>query len=394
MIQRKYICALMLILAVMVIFWEIPHVVANEEIQESMEQDLSQEKMPRPVRGHVLNILSEEEEITSTSGGDFTSTIQYIEVEITDGKHKGENIIVENMINDQYVYNIVVQDEDDVLLYLEEDDNSNILNGYISEIVRDKFLLYLVVAFLAGLIIIGGLKGLKAIITLLLTAFAVIKILLPMILKGYNPILVSVGICAAVISITLLIISGNNKKTLSAIIGTTGGVIVAGIAALVVGSMANLTGLGNEEAQMLMFLPQQIDFDFKGLLFAGIIIGALGAVMDVGMSIASAMNEIELANPDIKTKKLIASGMNVGRDIMGTMSNTLILAYAGGALHLMLLFSAYDISFVEIINQDRIASEVVRAFAGSIGLIFTIPLTAIVAGTLGRNDVKEDWLKQ
>lgn len=382
MMQRMYIVTLMLILSVLVIFWEIPQVVANEEIQESTEQELSQENMPRPVRGHIIKILSEEEEITSTSGGDFTSTIQYLEVEITDGKHKGENIIVENMINEQYVYNIIVNDGDDILLHLEEDNNGKVQNAYVSEIVRDKHLLYLVIVFLAGLIIIGGLKGLKAIITLALTAFAVMKVLLPMIIKGYNPILVSVCICAGVIAITLLIISGINKKTLSAIFGTTGGVIIAGISALIVGSMANLTGLGNEEAQMLMFLPQQIDFDFKGLLFAGIILGALGAVMDVGMSIASAMNEIEMANPDIKTKDLIASGMNIGRDIMGTMSNTLILAYAGGALHLMMLFSAYDISFVEIINQDRIASEVVRALAGSIGLIFTIPLTAIVAGTI------------
>ena len=240
-------------------------------------------------------------------------------------------------------------------------------------------------AFVAFLIIFGGIKGLKSIITLFLTGIAIVKILLPMILKGYDPILISLGICAAVTTITLIIISGFNKKTLCAIVGTTGGVVVAGIMALSMGSLAKLTGLGNEEAQMLLFLPQNIDFNFKGLLFAGIILGALGAVMDVGMSIASAMHEIEQTNPSILTKDLIKSGMNVGRDIMGTMSNTLILAYTGGSLHMMLLLMAHKIPFSEVINWDMIASEVVRALAGSIGLIFAIPITAIVSGYIGRD---------
>jgi uncharacterized membrane protein len=115
-------------------------------------------------------------------------------------------------------------------------------------------------------------------------------------------------------------------------------------------------------------------------LFAGIIIGALGAVMDVGMSVASAMHEIQDTTPKIRTSSLIKAGMNVGRDIMGTMSNTLILAYTGGAIHLILLFMIYEIPIVEIINQDLIASEIVRALAGSIGLVFTVPFTALIAG--------------
>ena len=198
-------------------------------------------------------------------------------------------------------------------------------------------MVYLLLAF-TPLVLFGGFKGIKAVITLGLTGLAVVKILLPLILQGKNPILVSVPVCAGIIAVTLIIISGFNKKTFSAIFGTTGGVLIAGGVAYFVGSVAKLTGLGNDEAQMLMFLPQQVNFDFKGLLFSGIILGALGAIMDVGMSIASAMHEIEAANPEISNKDLIKSGMNVGRDIMGTMSNTLILAYAGGSLHLMLLY--------------------------------------------------------
>jgi uncharacterized membrane protein len=217
---------------------------------------------------------------------------------------------------------------------------------------------------------------------LALTFFAVLKILLPALLKGYHPILISVLICIAITVVTLTIISGFNKKTLSAIAGTSGGFIIAGIIALIVGYGAKLTGFGTEESRMLLFIPQDIDFNYQGILFAGIIIGALGAIMDVGMSVASSMHEIKEANPAIHTKDLIKAGMNVGRDVMSTMSNTLILAYTGGAIHLLLVIMAYGITFTEIINTDLIASEVLRALAGSIGLICAVPITALVAGAI------------
>ncbi len=139
---------------------------------------------------------------------------------------------------------------------------------------------------------------------------------------------------------------------------------------------------------MLMFIPQEINFDFRGLLFSGIILASLGAVMDVSMSISSSMFEIIKIDPTIKKSDLISAGMNVGRDIIGTMSNTLILVYVGCSLPLMLLFMAYDISFIEIINKDMIASEIVRALAGSIGLTLAIPITVFIsAGLLNRKSV-------
>ncbi|MTI69746.1 MAG: YibE/F family protein [Firmicutes bacterium] len=342
-----------------------------------------QEEMPDPVKGKVLKIISEK-----TKNHDYNEEQsikqQTIKVRVDSGKHKGEVILVENIIDEMFAYNIHVNEGDKVLLYLEENNEGEILNGYISDIARDSYLIYLVLFFVIVLILIGGVKGFKSVITLTITGFAILKILLPLILKGYNPMILSIIVSIGVITLTLIIISGFNKKTYSAILGTSGGVLIAGVITLIMGSLASLTGLGNEEAQMLMYIPQNTDFNFKGLLFASIILGALGAVMDVSMSIASSMHEIESHNPDIDNKDLVKAGMNVGKDIMGTMSNTLILAYAGGSLYLMLLFMAHDISFIEIINRDMIASEVVRALAGSIGLIFSIPITALVSGTLLR----------
>lgn len=333
-------------------------------------------------RARVLKVLNEVKTENEYSGGSIESNVQLLEVLIIKGPHQGERIQAENELNygfsDKYK-SIQLSEGDEVLLYLEENEAGTVEKAYVAEIARDKYLLYLVIGFVVILLAVGRMKGLKAIISLTLTVFAVIKILLPAILQGWDPVIVSVTICIGVICITMLIISGFNKKTLSAIIGTGGGVIAAGIIALIIGSLAKLTGFGDDESQMLMYIPQNVQFDFRGLLFAGIIIGTMGATMDVGMSIASAMHEIKVNSPKIKTSALIKAGMNVGRDTMATMANTLILAYAGGSLHLMLLLMAHKTPFSHIINWDMIASEVLRAIAGSIGIIFAIPITALAS---------------
>ena len=164
--------------------------------------------------------------------------------------------------------------------------------------------------------------------------------------------------------------------------GTIGGVIIAGLFAYSAGKILMLTGLGNEDAQLLAFIPQHRKIDYQGLLFAGIVIGALGAVMDVAMSISSAMWEIISVSPGISKKQLIQSGMNIGRDIIGSMSNTLILAYVSTSIPVLLLFILFSNGFTEIINLELLASEVLRAVAGSIGLICTIPITVRLVGKL------------
>ncbi|TYQ18028.1 UNVERIFIED_CONTAM: putative membrane protein [Acetivibrio alkalicellulosi] len=339
----------------------------------------------KSARGKVIQILNYDQNTRQTDEKKNLYESYLVEVKILDGQYSGEVVNAEYTINTGYIEKkeaILFNPGDEVLIYLEDTYDGKIVNAYISGPVRDKYLLYLVGVFVFFLLVIGRFKGLKAIITLGITCLLVIKVFIPLIIKGYDPIVLSVGICALITVISLLIIGGFNKKTGAAIIGTIGGVIIAGIITQLIGRLANLTGLGNEEAQMLMSIPQSTNMDFRGLLFSGIIIGALGAVMDVGMSISSAMNEIEETSPTIRRTTLIGAGMNIGRDVMATMSNTLILAYAGSSLHMILLLVMHDISFVEIINSDMIACEVVRSLAGSIGLIFTIPITAITAGIL------------
>jgi len=207
-------------------------------------------------------------------------------------------------------------------------------------------------------------------------------VMLPLILNGFDPIGVSSLSAALITVLTFGIVSGLNIKSFSAAFGTLCGVLSASVIAYVTGSLANLTGLSSDEATMLVYIPQNIHFDFMGLLFAGIIIGTLGAVMDVAMSISSAMYEMKFLNPDITPGKLVKSGFNIGRDIMGTMTNTLILAYTGSSIFLMLVFLAYKTPLIRIINMDVIATEIIRATAGSIGIILSIPATVFLSAFL------------
>lgn len=332
-------------------------------------------------RGEVIRVIDEIKETSEFSGS--VTEKQLLEVAILDGTLQGETRVIENFMSGEMThpaYNFRLKEGDKIVLALEVVGGS-VTNVYMEDIVREGYVKILVFAFCILLIVMGGIKGLKALVALGLTVFAVLRIMLPNILLGHDPLMMAVLIGIGVSVITILIVGGFNGKSYAAIIGTAGGVFVAGLIAASVGTVASLSGL-QEEAIMLMSIPQDINFSYRGLLFAGIVIGALGAMMDIGMSIASAVDEVKKANPTLGGRQLFRAGMNVGRDVMGTMTNTLVLAYTGSALPMLLLFMAYDTPLLKIINMDTIVSEIVRALAGSIGLILAIPITAACASLL------------
>ena len=299
---------------------------------------------------------------------------QHLKIEILDGSHKGETMTIrhtiERIMPGYYIFKV-----GDKLLVRATEDNGKIETVKIQEKVRDTQVYLIVGLFVALLLIIGGIKGLKTLVSLVIAVTMIFFGYIPLIIKGVNPILASLGISIPVVIITLVIISGKNIKTLVAIIGTSLGVIISGILAFIFGNLAHLTGLADDSSISLAYIPQFRNLDYKGILFGTILIGAIGAIMDVAISIASALYEINDLDKNISKKNMIISGMNIGKDMMGSMSNTLILAYVGTTLHLIIL---YRIRFTEIINLDSIATEIIRAMAGSIGLIITIPVTVVI----------------
>ncbi|MGP1612348.1 MAG: YibE/F family protein [Catonella sp.] len=302
---------------------------------------------------------------------------QHLKVEILDGNHKGETLTIRHTI-ERIMPGYYIFKAGDTLLVRATEDDGKIETVKIQEKVRDTQVYLIVGLFVALLLIIGGLNGLKTLISLVIAVTMIFFGYIPLIIRGVNPILASLGISIPVVIITLIIISGKNIKTIVAIIGTSLGVIISGILAFVFGNFAHLTGLADDSSISLAYIPHFRNLDYKGILFGTILIGAIGAIMDVAISIASALYEINYLDKNISKKNMIISGMNIGKDMMGSMSNTLILAYVGTTLHLIILFIVYKIRFVEIINLDSIATEIIRAMAGSIGLIITIPVTVVI----------------
>lgn len=350
----------------------------TQQYQEGVQQDKEVIEQEEYFRAEILSVRDLEPE------DDYFELLQQAEVVITRGDYRGQIFTIENPYReDHHYFNIYLKEDMDVIV-LGEESNGELTDVYLHDISRDKAIVYLLLIFIALLLLIGGWHGVKTIITLLLASLVVLKVMIPALLAGYSPVPVAILSAVIIIIPMLLIIGGVNTKSFSAIIGTSVGVFVAGGIALTVGRIASLTGFSGEGAQMLAVVDSGLDL--QGLLFAGIIIGSLGAVTDVSMSIASAITEIYDNNPSLGTKDLINSGLNVGRDIMGTMANTLLLAYVGSTIPLLLLLSSAKMPWLRIINMDLIVTEIVRGLAGSIGLIIAIPVTAVIAGIITNYD--------
>ena len=315
-----------------------------------------------------------------TKGDPQYHKTQMVTYEVLESKHKGLIFESKNEITGQ-IFDLDLKKGDKVMLLLKILDEETV-DGFATDYIRNNTMIIFIILFIAALILIGKLKGVRAIISLTITIGAIFLILIPLTIQGYDPLLMAVIISIFITIATILIIAGLNKKALSAIIGTLGGVIAAALIAYIVGNISLLSGLSGEDARILYI--NRPDLNFYHIFFASIIIGALGAIMDVGMSIASSVNEISDADKKASSSKLFKAGMNVGKDIMGTMSNTLILAYVGSALPLLILFSLNEFGVMHVINFDFIAAEIVRAISGSFGLLLAVPITAFTGAALAR----------
>ena len=208
---------------------------------------------------------------------------------------------------------------------------------------------------------------------------SVFFILLPLIMKGYDSPVITMIIVALTTVVCLIILDGVNSKTISAILGTIIGVAFAGTMALIVGKIIKVSGFNTNEAEYLVTIAGDNGLKIRGLLVSTILISSLGAIMDVAMSIASSVNEVYHVNKKLGSKELFISGMNIGKDAMGTMANTLILAFTGSSLNLLILIYSYGISFSQLINTDLIAIEILQGISGSLGIIFTVPIVAFIS---------------
>ena len=294
------------------------------------------------------------------------------EAVIINGARKGEIVTAEQTFTPQLVdRSKEVEKGDNVLLYKSE------IGWYFNGYVRINALLVLGGLFVLFLLLFGGVKGFNTILSLGFTCTAVFAVFVPAILSGKNIYVMSIIVCVFVIAMVNLIVIGYNKKAAASMAGCAGGVIISGIIAVVMDKTLYLTGIIDEHSRYLINLPGDVQLNLNAVIFAGIIIGAMGAVMDVSISISSSLWEVKEKAVNIKFKELLRSGITIGRDIMGSMADTLILAYIGSSLTLVLLLTIYSTSFLGLFNSEMIAVEILQALAGSLGILFAMPLTAL-----------------
>lgn len=331
----------------------------------------------------IENTVSDNYELSEDV--EYQNDLTYFKARILTGEFKGQEVLAAHT-SDNYT---VQADEtlevgDKVILYnygTKEGDADWVYGGYYRLDAMIRFGLL----FCAALLFFGHLKGLNTLVSLAFTCLAVFMVYVPSILAGYNVYFMTAITCIYVIIMTLLITSGATEKALTTILGCSFGVAVAAIMELLFDHILRLTGIIDEHSIYLGYLDSGVVINLRSLIFGMIVVGAMGAVMDVAMDISSSLHELHYRAPDLTFKELYQSGITIGRDVMGTMANTLVLAYIGSSLCSILLLITYSGSLRELLNRENITVELLQAIIGSFSILLTMPLTSLICSFLYTN---------
>ena len=330
--------------------------------------------------GKVIALISEE-----NSDEDGIAKLQKLNVKLLEGVDKGEIVEVDFPIYKDDEYNINVKVGDRVVVYKTFDnygDDEMQLQYYISDIDKRIELYIMCIGFIALVLLIARKNGLKALFALIVTIAFIIQIFIPAIYNGYSPILFAVLTTIFSSLVTIYFTVGTSKKFFVALLGVIGGVLVAGVLSYIFTYRMRLNGFLDPELLASAYLLKNIKI--KELIPAGVIIGSLGAVMDVAVSIASSINELNETDPNMSKKSMFKSAINIGNDIIGTMINTLVLAYIASAIFTLLLIyiQANEYPLIRILNFQDIAVEIMKSVCGSIGILVAVPLTAYIGAVI------------
>ena len=326
-----------------------------------------------------IGIVQNVEYIDTNENAEISQTKQTAEIKLIKGELKGNLIKIDNILTGNPYYDIKLKKGSRVILHVEDEGDGLVFS--VEDIHRSGALIWLSILFCGLLIYVGRIKGFYSLISIIITCILIFNLLLPMILFGINPVFGALLISFLSTALTMYLVGGFNRKSSSAVLGCLLSLITAAGLSFITVRVAALNGFNNENTMFLFSAHPELDF--VGLVIATMILATLGAVMDVAMSIASTINEIYTIDNSKSVKELFKSGMNVGRDIIGTMANTLILVYLGGSLPLLLLASNIDLQ--KFINLNQVVTEIASALIGSSAIVICVPLTALVASRLVRH---------
>ena len=324
-------------------------------------------------KAEVTEILQDNLDSNRTRVGE-----QKVHVKMLTGARKGEELDVTS--SSGYLFGAACTVGMKVVVMQSVAGETTIASVYSQD--REWVIYIFALLYLLALCVIGGKQGIKGCLGLIFTFFCVIFVYLPLVYLRFSPFWAAVFICFLTTLVTMYLIGGPTKKTCAATLGTLAGVVLAGLSAWCFSKASGISGYNVSDIETLMTLWNTNRIQVGGLLFSGLLISCLGAVMDVAMSISSAIDEIYRQNTALSRKELFKAGMRVGRDMMGTDSNTLILAFAGSSVSTLLLDYAYDLPYQQIINSNNIGIAIMQGLAGSFGIVLSVPLTVLICTVL------------
>ena len=324
-------------------------------------------------KAEVTEILQDNLDSNGTRVGE-----QKVRVKMLTGARKGEELDITS--SSGYLFGAACKVGMKVIVMQSVAGETTIASVYSQD--REWVIYIFALLYLLALCVIGGKQGIKGCLGLIFTFFCVIFVYLPLVYLRFSPFWAAVFICFLTTLVTMYLIGGPTKKTCAATLGTLAGVVLAGLSAWCFSKASGISGYNVSDIETLMTLWNTNRIQIGGLLFSGLLISCLGAVMDVAMSISSAIDEIYKQNTSLTRKELFKAGMRVGRDMMGTDSNTLILAFAGRSVSTLLLDYAYDLPYQQIINSNNIGIAIMQGLAGSFGIVLSVPLTVLICTVL------------
>ncbi|NSG18475.1 YibE/F family protein [Blautia obeum] len=324
-------------------------------------------------KAEVTEILQDNLDSNGTRVGE-----QKVRVKMLTGARKGEELDITS--SSGYLFGAACKVGMKVIVMQSVAGETTIASVYSQD--REWVIYIFALLYLLALCVIGGKQGIKGCLGLIFTFFCVIFVYLPLVYLRFSPFWAAVFICFLTTLVTMYLIGGPTKKTCAATLGTLAGVVLAGLSAWCFSKASGISGYNVSDIETLMTLWNINRIQIGGLLFSGLLISCLGAVMDVAMSISSAIDEIYKQNTSLTRKELFKAGMRVGRDMMGTDSNTLILAFAGSSVSTLLLDYAYDLPYQQIINSNNIGIAIMQGLAGSFGIVLSVPLTVLICTVL------------
>ncbi len=330
------------------------------------------------VKGRVVQITSEVLEQDSVDSSLYLGE-QKIIVELLEGDQKGQQISIDNYLSK--VHNIRVINNQRVIICADTPENAE---PYYTVFNYDRSISLgmLIFVFALVVIIIGGRKGVRALIGVAFSLLTVILFLAQAIYHGFDPIVIGFLTILITSGVSLLLLNGFSKRTAVGLLSTLLGVLVTGIIFAIFSVFLHLSGYNSEAIENLFLVSYETGLSIRPLLLVGVLISALGAVMDVAVSLAAALEELVIVNPSLNRISLVKSGLNIGKDMIGTMSNTLILAFAGTALTTMISLMAYGYQFQQLLSSDYIAIELTQGLCATIGVVLTVPIATFTAALL------------